>query len=195
MRQTRKNTQRKVKYFIHIGHRPPPRHSSYPAGVLLACLLKPRSHSKPCWRASTRTSARSSSGARAPFSTCIPGNEGPRWVRELAQDLAQQTGDLNARLTLLRTLWYISRKTSSRARVKASALVTLSSRPAPMCSRKLHTDMPSSRTVASCSIRSSSSFPSHSWLIAVEIFFRRYSNCKSVQQKTKSNADYDWLCQ
>lgn len=94
----------------------------------------------------------------------------------------QQTGELKACLTLLRTLWYISRKTSSRARVKASALVTLSSRPAPMCSRKLHTDMPSSRSVASCSIRSSSSFPSHSWLIAVENFFRRYSNCKSKKQ-------------
>ena len=156
----------------------PPRWcSSYQAWSPLSCLLSPRWRSNPWWRASAQTSAQSSSSAHVPFSTCNPENKGRRRRMKTEKEKERwQRGKMTGqKLTLLRTLWYISRKTSSKARLKASALVTLSSWPAPMCSKKLHTDMPSTRPVASWDIRSSSGFPSHSWLIAVEIFLRRYS--------------------
>ena len=55
----------------------PLRRSSYPAGFPLSCLLRPRSRSTPWRRASAQTSARSSSCARAPSSTCNPAKEEP----------------------------------------------------------------------------------------------------------------------
>lgn len=174
----------KMAVFEHTAHRkinmqclhhPPRWCSSYQAWSPLSCLLSPRWRSKPWWRASARTSAQSSSSAHVPFSTCNPEDKGRTWRMKTEKERWRRGKTTGQTLTLLRTLWYISRKTSSKARLKASALVTLSSRPAPMCSKKLHTDIPSTHPVASWDIKSSSGFPSHSWLIAVEIFLRRYS--------------------